>query len=91
VDRKADEDDVGRSSKSKRARFRGDIMRSGDPSSGEVFGDISSMSPSDGGCGSSVRNLDVAGDLKRERGIGCDIQIPAQHYALCANLKVRWR
>jgi len=87
--RKADEDDVGRSSKSKRTRFRGDIMGSGDSSSGEVFGNTSSTSLGDGGCGSSVRNLDAAGDLKRESGIGCDIQIPAQHYAPCTNLKVK--
>lgn len=84
--RKADEDDVGRSSKSNRTRFRGDILGSGDSSSGEVFENTSSMSLGDCGCGSSVRNLDAAGDLKRERGIGCDIQIPAlrtkSHYVV---------
>jgi hypothetical protein len=65
--RKADEDDVGDSSKSKRARFHGEVMGSGGWSNDGVVGNTSSTSLGD--C-SSVRNLDAAGDLKRERGIG---------------------
>jgi hypothetical protein len=68
--RKADEDDVGRSSKSNKARFRGDVLGSGDSSNEEVFGKTSSTSLGDDNGGSSVRNLDAAGDLKRERGMG---------------------
>jgi hypothetical protein len=67
--RKADEDDVGRSSKSKRRRFRGDIRGSGPSSNEEAFGNTSSTSLGDDSWDSSVRNLDEAGNLKRERGI----------------------
>jgi hypothetical protein len=84
--RKADEDDVGRSSKSNKARFRGDVLGSGDSSNEEVFGKTSSTSLGDDNGGSSVRNLDAAGDLKRERGIGGDIQVLLRMHEISAPL-----